>query len=424
MRQKNVIPTIIATLLMSPTIYADVTLSGTVQVEGGSYQRGKWLDEDADALRISNDATGALTNGAPNAVSFDFEEKLSSNLAAYARYSAGFKTSYNEGLKGGNDAWIGLKGNNFHVRFGRMFGIYKNTMGLIDPFIETSLEAQGTAGGMTGDFSNQLGLVEKAGDQAITDSNGTPAVENLAPSRQWNGTRYETISYSSRDLATVTGDAGYRDLTYLDHVDTVNNLLEFGVEFGGFSVTAQGSFDETEVTDSLGMIELQYAHGDPDDPTFVVFVTGSYADVGDSEILPGGTTLEDTRTNLRTGAYYNLKLPNGSLHLGLQYEAAELGTFDSDINPDGGKYIIGSVDYRTGIIAIGGWVGNYASDIEQNRRYIIDNEWIGEDAISFAIGIKAFLGNHAMLFSGYRQVDSDNDYRDENIFLVGMRYSF
>ena len=62
--------------------------------------------------------------------------------------------------------------------------------------------------------------------------------------------------------------------------------------------------------------------------------------------------------------------------------------------------------------------------MEQNLKKQIDNEWIEEDAISFAIGIKAFLGNHAMLFGGYRQVDSDNDYRDENIFLVGMRYSF
>jgi predicted porin len=151
----------------------------------------------------------------------------------------------------------------------------------------------------------------------------------------------------------------------------------------------------------------------------VVFAAGSYADVGEPE-----AGLDDTRTNWRTGAYYNFKLPNGSLHLGLQYETAEIGTFDSDINSEGGTYLIGSIDYRTGIIAIGGWVGNYASDIEQDRRYFIDNEWVDEDAISFAIGIKAFLGNHAMLFGGYRQVDSDNDYRDENIFLVGMRYSF
>jgi hypothetical protein len=103
---------------------------------------------------------------------------------------------------------------------------------------------------------------------------------------------------------------------------------------------------------------------------------------------------------------------------------AETGTFDNDINPDGGQYIMGSIDYRTGIIAVGAWVANYSSDIEESRRYMTDHKWIDENALSFAIGIKAFLGNHAMLFGGYRQVDSDNDYRDEGVFSIGMHYSF
>jgi hypothetical protein len=425
MQQKiSIIPILFVTLLISPLSYADVTLSGTLQVEGGSYQRGQWLNETADSLRITNDDTGALTNGAPNALNIDFEEKISDNLAAYGRYSVTFNTSSNQGLNGDNDAWLGLKSNHFHMRFGKLFGVYKETMELIDPFIETSLEAQGTAGGMTGNYYNRLGVAQKVDGQVVRDGNGVPLSEETAVAREWDGTRYQTINYSSRDLVTVGDETRYHHLVYSDQVDAVNNLLEFGVEYHGLSAVVQGRFDDTEATDKLAMIGLQYAHGDPEDPTFIVFVTGSYADVGDSILEPDGNVLEDTCSNWRTGAYYNLKLPNGSLRLGLQYEMAETGTFDNDINPDGGQYIMGSIDYRTGIIAVGAWVANYSSDIEESRRYMTDHKWIDENALSFAIGIKAFLGNHAMLFGGYRQVDSDNDYRDENIFTVGMRYSF
>ena len=51
-------------------------------------------------------------------------------------------------------------------------------------------------------------------------------------------------------------------------------------------------------------------------------------------------------------------------------------------------------------------------------------EWVDEDAISFGAGFKYFFSGRTMLFGGYRQVDSDNDYRDEGVFGVGLRHSF
>jgi predicted porin len=55
---------------------------------------------------------------------------------------------------------------------------------------------------------------------------------------------------------------------------------------------------------------------------------------------------------------------------------------------------------------------------------VLNNEWVEEDSISFAVGAKYFFSNRTLLFGGYRQVDSDNDYRDEGVFGVGMRHTF
>ncbi len=92
---------------------------------------------------------------------------------------------------------------------------------------------------------------------------------------------------------------------------------------------------------------------------------------------------------------------------------------------DGGKYIIGSFDYRIQKITLAGWVAGYLSDIEENLRLTdINGEVLDEDALSWSLGAKYHITEYAHIFAGYRQTDSDNDYRDENVFSAGMLYKF
>ncbi len=420
MKQKILMMTIAATLAAPMTVQADVKFSGAVQAEAGGWRLGQWLDEEADYIRTSRDSDGALLNGGPNALTFDFNETIG-NIVAEARYNTAFSTAANAGLNG-RDSWVGLraKDNSFNIRFGKLSGVYKSSKGYIDPFADTSLQARGTGGGMSGSSFNKM--VEAARDpttdRVILDVDGQPMATSKQPIP---GKTADPAYYMT--ARSSTGDRG------LAHSGYVNNALQIGGGMNGFSVTFQGVFDETEDLDGAGLVEAKYVHGDPKNPDFVVFAAGSYVDFGDfgssvTTSLDDGEEEDTKGSNWKIGGQYNLKMPDGKLTVGLQYEDAEIGTADIDINPDGGKYIIGSVDFRKGPVAIGGWVATYLSDIEENRRFVLNNEWVEEDSMSFAVGAKYFFSNRTLLFGGYRQVDSDNDYRDEGVFGVGMRHTF
>jgi predicted porin len=428
MKQKIWVMTIAAALSAPMTIQADVKLSGAVQAEGGGYRHGRWLNEDADYIRTSKDKDGALLNGGPNELAFDFSETIG-NIVAEARYNTLFSTAANSGL-GGREAWVGLRAadNSFNIRFGKLVGVYKTSKSYIDPFASTSLQARGTGGGMTGSTYNRIATVrtDDAG-RVLVDKNDAPEMGGTADPRRWVGDHYETFNYDHNLLASMSDKTGDKGLA---NSGEVNNALQIGGGISGFSVTFQGVFDQTEELDGAGLVEAKYVHGSSDNPDFVVFAAGSYVDFGDfgtslTDTINNNDETTDTKgSNWKVGGQYNLRMPDGRVTIGLQYEDAEIGTFDHDINPDGGKYVMGSLEFKKGPVAVGGWVATYLSDIEEGRRFMINNEWVEEDALSFAVGAKYFFSKRTLLFGGYRQTDSDNNYRDEAVFGVGMRHSF
>ena len=76
-------------------------------------------------------------------------------------------------------------------------------------------------------------------------------------------------------------------------------------------------------------------------------------------------------------------------------------------------------------LTIAGWVANYFSDIQESLKLTdIDGAILEEDALSWSLGAKYHFTQYAHIFAGYRQTDSDNDYRDENVFSAGMLYKF
>ena len=350
---KKILASAIAAALFTPLAsYADVNLSGTIQFE----MTGAEVGDADDFERVSKDADGAVFNEGPNLLTVDVEEQLGNGLNAIGRFQGTFSTASNGGLDG-YESWVGLKGQAALLRFGTLGGNYKSTVGDIDPFFETSLQARGTAGGMSGDAYNT------ADGKQETNAAG-------------NG------------LATNNG--------------LLENALELGAMFGGFSINFQGVFDETDKLDGAGLVELKYTGSN-----FSVFAAAAYADFSLESLED---TVEDNEdadsndSNWKLGGTYTIN----TLKVGAQYEHAQLGAFDGLE----GDYGMLSVDYGIGNLNLGAWVGGYFADADD------------EDAVSGAIGAKYNFSNRTMAFLGYRMTDSDNDVRDEDVFSVGLRHSF
>ncbi|RKZ93128.1 MAG: hypothetical protein DRR19_02210 [Candidatus Parabeggiatoa sp. nov. 1] len=381
----------IAAALATPMVtHAEVRLSGTIQAEAVSWKaadgnenaqvhRGTTdFGDDHDRQMLTNDAAGAVFNEGPNGLTFDIEEKLGGGLTATARYAAAFNTSGNAGLNAGTaEAFVGLGTESFRIRYGTMVGAYKSSVDQIDPWLFTSLQASGTAGGMTGDTTNQ-----------VTFTGG---------------------KYHVRTAESVRG--GGLGLT---NEGFVKGALDMGVKLGGFEGRLQGVVDDTSAMDGAGLIELKYSIPN----TFAVWLAGAFTDLNDAKTtVPGTTTTtEGNGYNWKIGGNYQM----GPAKLGLQYEDAELGAFDGDINPDGGKYIMGSLDLTMSNVTLAGWVAGYLSDIDDAQRI----NSMDEDALSWALGAKYHFSKRTQIYAGYRQTDSDNDYRDENVMLMGIRHTF
>lgn len=387
----------ITTLVAPLTTQADIKLSGTIQAEMGAYQAGKDANfEDNDRVRVSRDNEGSISNSGPNHIALDMEENLGGGLKGYARYRFDFSTAANkqDGLRG-NEAWLGLKGENAFIRIGTLVGNYKKLIALVDPFAYTAIQARGTAGGASGGAYNAMAF---AGSVLMGDNHSHLVASHSMP-------------------VTPTKHYG------LANTDPVENALEIGAHFEGFSISLQGVYDETDVMDGAGLLALQYQTPAKD---LTLFAAGSFLNFNDTARGAVDDDVDDDDDyNWKVGGQYKI----GGATIALQYEDAEIGYMDEDINPDGGQYILGSLDFKVNKqLAIGGWVAGYLSDVEEENRAVrfngTDHEYLDEDAISFAVGFKYFFSDRTLAFGGYRQADSDNDFRDENAFGVGIRHVF
>jgi predicted porin len=395
MNNKKLSLAIAAALVTPLAVHAEVKLSGTIQAEAVSWQaadgnenaevhRGTTnFGDDHDSQTLTNDAAGAVLNEGPNGLTFDIEEKLGGGMSAFARYAAAFNTSGNQGLSAGTaEAFVGLGTQSFSIRYGTMVGAYKSSVEHIDPWLYTSLQASGSAGGMTGETHNCVSVCGTA------TTPGKIAV----------------------DTAKIVAHGGGMGLTNEGYVE---GALDLGVHVGGFEGHLQGVVDDTSAMDGAGLIELKYSVPN----TFAVWLAGAFTDLKDAK----STTAGGDGYNWKIGGNYQV---GSMMKIGLQYEEAELGAFDGDINPDGGKYIMGSLDLTMSNVTLAGWVAGYLSDIEDTKRLNIGGNTLDEDALSWALGAKYHFSKRTQIYAGYRMTDSDNDYRDEEAITMGIRHTF
>jgi len=382
----------ILAVAVASTLMAPVIVQADVTLSGTIQAEVTGGDVgDSDNNTIkTQDIQGATYGSGPNALRIDFNENLGGGVTAWGRYSAAFNTFNNQSL-GREETFIGLKGSSAYIRFGTLGAAYKNSLDN-DPFGGTSLQAYGSGGGMTG--------------------------------------------------------------SRFGHDDYMDNIVEIGLKFGGFSAIFQGVADETErdydpvtgeslgidprtglqrmqAQDGGGILELRYTGRN-----WNIFLAGAYTDFGLDSVTDSFEDItdelndqwdewaendpEDRSVQRTTTGERNLKIggtfctvscnsdSKSGLRLGWQYEDAELGTID------GGKGDYGfiSLDYRMNNVSVGGWLGGYSAD------------WEGNDTMSFAIGTKYFFSNRTNAFVGYRRTDSDNNYLDEDVFSVGLRHHF
>jgi predicted porin len=455
---RKILTLAVAATLAGPTaVSADIKVSGTIQAEAASWEAASDIDnvtisgyDDSDRQTLTNDAAGALFNEGPNVLAFDIEEKLGSGISAFARYSAGFNTSGNGGLDQASDAWLGLKTRNFYFKYGTLAGAYGSSRSLLDPWAFTSLQATGTGGGMSGIAHHHVFTeAERDASQWFPDGFTQQQIEEVKNNPVFQRairTPIAAIDPIATDPNAALG---------LSNEGFINGALELGVKFGGFTARLQGVVDDTSELDGAGLLELRYTA-----PNFSMWLSGSFTDLeeGLEEIKDEATAdLDDAlgdlnetigRTDAATEArenavkartqsqeadannYSNWKIGGKfnlgpKVELGLQYEQAEMGTFDWDVNPDGGKYILGSLAVNMSNVTLAGWVSGYLSDIDDQDKLIDANgDMIDEDALSWALGAKYHFSKRAQVYLGYRQTDSDNDYRDENIIVLGIRHNF
>jgi predicted porin len=204
----------------------------------------------------------------------------------------------------------------------------------------------------------------------------------------------------------VTARKSNTPYSVLSHNGYVTNAMEIGAKFGGFSAIMQGSTNKTNGMDVAGLLGLQY-----NAENFTVFASAVYTDLtNEIQINTHKDGIHGTRTrndlsNWKIGAQGRF----AGLKIGLQYEKAQMGTMTGGE----GQYIMGSAEYIMGNISLATWVGHYE---DKN----LDNE----NALSFAVGAKYKFSKRTGVHLGYRQANSENDFRDENMFVLGIRHAF
>jgi len=416
MNRKILAFAVAASLVAPMAAQADVKLSGAIQAEVNSAQVNEGWEDDADRITITKDGEGASFNGGPNNLAFDIDEKLGNGLSAFARYQVGFNTYSNSGLSNGKEAYVGLKGSAFHIKFGKMTGVYKGSKGLIDPFAGTSLQARGTGGGMSGS-TYKCGAASRP-----VDTNRDSETYNPNGGYTDKAGAVFTETSCSEGIKGYLGKSSHGQFTHSSYVSDAIEL-GFGNKKQGFSATIQGVIDDSSDIDGAGLVELRYAA-----PNFTVFASGAFTDLSVDAVKNTalGDEAEDSFVNWKIGGQFKM----AGVKLGLQYEEAEMGALEgdgvktiTDINglkraaQWGGAYVTGSAEYRWNNVSLAAWVSGYMSDKE-------DWWYTDEDALSWALGAKYNFSKRTMLFAGYRQTDSDNDYRDEDVFSAGLRHKF
>lgn len=199
MNKKLLTAAITAGLMLPGLAAADIKMFGTIQAETGS------IDLDTQGVagqgsyqtsgRNAGADSGAIFGGGKNALGFKGTEKLGNGLSAYFKINHSFST-FDKGANsfGGRDAFVGLKGDGWHVQFGTMNTTYKASSAGYDPLLATGLQSRAN-GGVSG----------------LHNGYGEELVEVGFKSGAWSGAFQVKMEDSAADSDAVASGAGLND---------------------------------------------------------------------------------------------------------------------------------------------------------------------------------------------------------------------
>ncbi len=173
------------------------------------------------------------------------------------------------------------------------------------------------------------------------------------------------------------------------HNSFIENVVELGFKYNAFNLTLQTVTDDSSSYNGTSAMRLGYKTKKTD--VFLAAVNKQ-------------DTKADDKQNIMLGGKFKLN----KLTLGLRYEKAEMDTLDKGK----GDYSYISASYKVGNVIPAAWVGHYDADADN------------EDALSWSLGVKYKFSKKTMGYLGYHETNSDNNSRDWDAFVLGLRLKF
>ena len=433
---KQILAAAVSAGLMAPGLAAaDIQIFGQIQAETGNLERDPRYGGDAssrthrrnvnhssvDYIRSDN-VLGSIKGGGSNAFGIKGDEDLGNGLTAYFMFNNGFSTfdgdtfdSRGGGSFGGitaRDRYVGLRGDGWHVQFGRVNTLYKTASHRYDPFLGTGLQsrANGAMSGGHNGFFNDVARVgfksgglsggidikwEDAANEDTPQSGGDAVGLNTVDKGSWTG----AIKYGQKDW-----EAGlaYIDFSYLDYTPA--------------DPTASPPTRATTEEDDLSAWKI---HGKYDIGDFSL--RAQYERVKVDEMVADQALRGDGRSTL-----VGLEGGNGaeeyrSLHLSLTYKVSGSTSLmarfaDTEWQDNVHRNV-------SDPMAMGGSLAAINYDVEGRH---------------WAVGVRHDLSKRTHVYGGYMDNDYDYDYkhpipaannryiRKDEItgWAVGMRHKF
>ena len=446
---KQILAAAITAGLMAPGLTtADIKIFGQIQAETGTLDRSG--AGEAEFTRSGN-VLGSIKGGGLNAFGIMGDEKLGNGLTAYFKLNNGFSTfkGSTDNSKGGGssgnivarDRYVGLKGDGWHVQFGRMNTLYKTASHRYDPFLGTGLQSRangGMSGAHNGFFNDVARFGFKSGslsggidvkwedahgedDTGITpqgfgsgcartttatvNNNNTPndpsddtvrAVNNNTPTRSscTNISRLNDVESGSFTTAIKYGEKNWEvGLAYLNiGYDSARDADDDGGEADSWKV--HGKYDFGDFT-----LNAQYERLDASDEAVEQIQYGDRVHRGDgNSTLLGG----EVDTGNRTAEGYS------SLHLVATYKV-------SDNTQLIGRY------------ASTEWEDITMTDTSPTRP-IVTTPGGDAEGSHWAVGLKHGLSKRTSVYGGYmdNEYEFDNKEHDFEIdgWAIGMLHKF
>lgn len=438
MNKRILVAAISAGLMVPGVAAADIKIFGQIQAETGGLERSGDAKAEVDYVRNDN-VLGSIKGGGSNAFGIMGNEQLGNGLTAYFKFNNAFSTFDGDTLasRGGEssgaitarDRYVGLRGDGWHMQFGRMNALYKTASHRYDPFLATGLQSRAN-GGTSGGHNGFINDVARFGIKSGGLSAGIEAKWEDASGEDTPQSGGDTRGLNTVDSGSWTGNIKYGGKNWevgLAYIDFSYHEYTPEREASGAVVTNNSGADVAVGMDTV-------PQGEKKQLPFGVDIPSSLAIIEPETAASASEENEGDANAWKIHGKYDV----GAFSLRAQYERVKV---DEEIagrahRGDGASTIVGleggnSAETYNSLYA--SVVYNIQGDTSLMGHFA-DTEW--EDVSSgsydvdgrhWAVGVKHDFSKRTHVYGGYMENDYDySDNRDDEItgWAIGMRHKF